>query len=344
LSQGINDRLMSLCRPLREDEWPPSSALTPPPPKTSSDEVKDKFYQDLHALFASVTKANKLVVLGDFNVCVSTVHAAWRGVLGPHCLGSCHDNGLLLLRTYVEHRMLKRAPGSKLSLMCPESPTAGLSQHQDLWEDFLTDVEKALRRARLFIYRCVRPSLHRKQSDCVILADRLADDEKNDSLLLEATMFGDKEWRGELRLCRLTVPPNSKWRPRFHFYLLTSNAIQFIIISLLNFIGYVLSRIKKHLTCTLSASLYLDMNESLQQDKSEMDESVTEPALLDCGTSSPVSKPDIEGTSRHPIDRKKKDVILVAAGVNPYSPLLQPQTSHIQNPPTLGQTIALTHF
>ncbi|VDM02967.1 unnamed protein product [Schistocephalus solidus] len=76
------------------------------------------------------------------------------------------------------------------------------------------------------------------------------------------------------------------------------------------------------------------MSESLQQDKSEMDESLTEPALLDCEKSSPVSTPDIAGTSQHPINRKKKDVILVAAGVNPYSPLLQPQTSHTQNPPT----------
>ncbi|VDL85456.1 unnamed protein product [Schistocephalus solidus] len=76
------------------------------------------------------------------------------------------------------------------------------------------------------------------------------------------------------------------------------------------------------------------MSESLQQDKSEMDESLTEPALLDCETSSPVSTPENKGTSQHPIDRNKKDVILVAAGVNPYSPLLQPQTSHTQNPPT----------
>ncbi|VDM04539.1 unnamed protein product [Schistocephalus solidus] len=76
------------------------------------------------------------------------------------------------------------------------------------------------------------------------------------------------------------------------------------------------------------------MSESHQQDKSEMDESLTEPALLDCETSSPVSAPDIEGVSRRPIDGRKKDVILVAAGVNPYSPLVQPQASHTQNPPT----------
>ncbi|VDM04328.1 unnamed protein product [Schistocephalus solidus] len=33
-------------------------------------------------------------------------HAAWQGVLGPHGLGSCNDNYLLLLRTCAEHRLL----------------------------------------------------------------------------------------------------------------------------------------------------------------------------------------------------------------------------------------------
>nr|VZI22913.1 unnamed protein product [Spirometra erinaceieuropaei] len=34
---------------------------------------------------------------------VGTDHAAWRGVLGPHCLYGSNHNGLLLLRTCAEH-------------------------------------------------------------------------------------------------------------------------------------------------------------------------------------------------------------------------------------------------
>ncbi|VDM06047.1 unnamed protein product [Schistocephalus solidus] len=52
--------------------------------KTSSDAAKDKFYEDLHALLATVPKEDKLIVLSDFKARVGTDHAAWQGVLGPH--------------------------------------------------------------------------------------------------------------------------------------------------------------------------------------------------------------------------------------------------------------------
>nr|VZI13615.1 unnamed protein product [Spirometra erinaceieuropaei] len=73
---------------------------------TNPDAVRDKFYEDLHALLATVSKADKLTVLGDFNVRVGTDHTAWRGVLGPHGLRGSNDNGLLLLRTCAEHRLI----------------------------------------------------------------------------------------------------------------------------------------------------------------------------------------------------------------------------------------------
>ncbi|VDL97168.1 unnamed protein product [Schistocephalus solidus] len=60
LPQGVNDRLMSLCLPLRGDQF-----ATIISGMTSSDSAKDKFYEDLHALLASVPKVEKLIVLGD---------------------------------------------------------------------------------------------------------------------------------------------------------------------------------------------------------------------------------------------------------------------------------------
>ncbi|VDL97302.1 unnamed protein product [Schistocephalus solidus] len=48
LPQGINDRLMSLCLPLRGDQFATIISAYAPL-MTSSDAVKEKFYEDLHA-------------------------------------------------------------------------------------------------------------------------------------------------------------------------------------------------------------------------------------------------------------------------------------------------------
>nr|VZI11562.1 unnamed protein product [Spirometra erinaceieuropaei] len=106
LPQGVNDRLMSLRLPLRRGGKFATIIISAyAPPMTSPDAIKDKFYEDLHALLATVSKADKLIVLGDFNARVGTDHTAWRGVLGPHGLRGSNDNGLLLLRTCAEHRL-----------------------------------------------------------------------------------------------------------------------------------------------------------------------------------------------------------------------------------------------
>ncbi|BHF59450.1 hypothetical protein SprV_0100240700 [Sparganum proliferum] len=60
----------------------------------------------MHALLATMSKADKLIILIDFNARVGTDHVAWGGVLGPHGLRGPNDNGLLLLRTCVEHRLI----------------------------------------------------------------------------------------------------------------------------------------------------------------------------------------------------------------------------------------------
>ncbi|VDM01365.1 unnamed protein product [Schistocephalus solidus] len=105
LPQDINYRLMSLHLRLRGDKFA-TIISTYAPPMTSSNAVKDNFYEDLHALLATVPKADKLIALGDFSVRVGTDHDAWQGVLGPHGLGIRNDNGLIFLRTCAEHGLL----------------------------------------------------------------------------------------------------------------------------------------------------------------------------------------------------------------------------------------------
>ncbi|BHF85640.1 hypothetical protein SprV_1002881100 [Sparganum proliferum] len=87
----------------------------------SPDAARNKFYEDVHALLATVSKTDKLVVLGDFNTRVGTDDAAWRGVLSPHDRRDSNDNSLLLLRTCAEHRLVLAN-----TLFClPEPPGEG---------------------------------------------------------------------------------------------------------------------------------------------------------------------------------------------------------------------------
>nr|VZI34531.1 unnamed protein product [Spirometra erinaceieuropaei] len=105
LPQGINDRLMSLRLPLWGGKFATIIRVYAPP-MTSPDATRDKFYDDLHALLETVSKADKLTVLGDFNVRVGTGHTAWRGVPGPRSLNSFNDNSRLLLCICAEHRLI----------------------------------------------------------------------------------------------------------------------------------------------------------------------------------------------------------------------------------------------
>nr|VZI41548.1 unnamed protein product [Spirometra erinaceieuropaei] len=105
LLQGINNRLMSPRLHLQGCKFTNIFSVCAPS-MTSLDEARNKFYEDLHALLVFVLKADKLIVLGDFNARVDTDHAAWRGVLRPPDLNGFNDNGLLILRTCSEHRLI----------------------------------------------------------------------------------------------------------------------------------------------------------------------------------------------------------------------------------------------
>nr|VZI21333.1 unnamed protein product [Spirometra erinaceieuropaei] len=55
-----------------------------------------KLSEGLHPLLAFVKEADKLVVLGDFNVRSGIDQAAWEEMLGPCDIRGCNENSLLL--------------------------------------------------------------------------------------------------------------------------------------------------------------------------------------------------------------------------------------------------------
>ena len=95
--KGINDRLMTLRLPIQGKKFATIISAYAPT-MTNPDDVKEKFYEDLNSVLSSVPKQDKLILLGDFNARVGQDHESWAGVLGTQGIGSCNDNGLLLLQ------------------------------------------------------------------------------------------------------------------------------------------------------------------------------------------------------------------------------------------------------
>ncbi|BHF58568.1 hypothetical protein SprV_0100152000 [Sparganum proliferum] len=104
---------------------------------TSPDAVRDEFYEDLHALLETGSEADTLIVLGDFSARVVTAHEVWRAVLGPHGFNGSNSNGLLLLRTCTEHRLILTNTYSRLPMREKATWMHPQSRQWHLLDDFL---------------------------------------------------------------------------------------------------------------------------------------------------------------------------------------------------------------
>ena len=124
---GVNDRLMTMKLPLSFGRKYLTIISAYAPTMTNSDEVKFKLYEELHSAITAVPKADKLIILGDFNARVGSDNVSWDGVIGEYGVGHCNSNGLLLLHTCAEHELLItntvfRLPiRNRTSLMHPRS-------------------------------------------------------------------------------------------------------------------------------------------------------------------------------------------------------------------------------
>ena len=106
LPQAVNERLITLQIPIdRENNRHLSIIGVYAPTMTYDDVTKESFYAELDRQIRRVPKEDKLLVMGDFNARVGSCHDLWENVLGPHGLGKCNSNGLLLLSKCSEHEL-----------------------------------------------------------------------------------------------------------------------------------------------------------------------------------------------------------------------------------------------
>ncbi|KAI8773777.1 craniofacial development protein 2 [Biomphalaria glabrata] len=57
----------------------------------------ESFYADLSRVLCKVDAVDKLIIMCGFNARVGSDYSAWPCVLGRDGIGSCNDNGRLLL-------------------------------------------------------------------------------------------------------------------------------------------------------------------------------------------------------------------------------------------------------
>ncbi|XP_017668058.1 PREDICTED: uncharacterized protein LOC108496141, partial [Lepidothrix coronata] len=104
LPSAHSDQIISLRLPLHNKQHVVLFSLYAPTLQADPAE-KDKFYTDLRCLIQKVPVDDKIIILGDFNARVGKNFEAWKGILGKHGVGSCNDNGRLLLEFCAEQQL-----------------------------------------------------------------------------------------------------------------------------------------------------------------------------------------------------------------------------------------------
>ena len=104
VTKRFSDRLMLLRLTLPGDRHV-SVVSAYAPTMAYPEETKNSFYADLDRLIRTVSRRDKLIILGDFNARVGRSHEAWKGIIGRHGVGKENSNGTLLLEFCARHHL-----------------------------------------------------------------------------------------------------------------------------------------------------------------------------------------------------------------------------------------------
>ena len=75
----------------------------------------------------NITFQTNTILFGDINARVGTVLQTWNGVIGPHGLGKCKSNVLLLLKMFSMLIPSSNCPPETEHPKCTHAPNAGIS-------------------------------------------------------------------------------------------------------------------------------------------------------------------------------------------------------------------------
>lgn len=101
LPVGISDRLMTLQLNIGKNRKATLISAYAPT-LMAEQEDKELFYSALDDTVSRIPRADKVVLLGDFNARVGTDSTTWKDIIGKDGIGNMNDNGLMLLTKCAE--------------------------------------------------------------------------------------------------------------------------------------------------------------------------------------------------------------------------------------------------
>lgn len=122
----ISDRVTTLRLHLDKDNYLNVISVYAPT-LDKSDDIKDKFYEEVSLCLDRINAREQVLLLGDFNARVGRDYEAWPGVLGRHGVGNMNSNGQLLLSLCAQYglaitnTMFRLAAKYKTTWMHPRS-------------------------------------------------------------------------------------------------------------------------------------------------------------------------------------------------------------------------------
>ena len=115
--EPINDRILTARFQSKHLKMTVVQAYAPT--ETSSDQEKDKFYDELDSTMDGIPSHDLVIVSGDFNAQLGPDRDGWESTIGPHLSGTLNDNGtrflefcgrngLCITNTYFKHKQIHK--------------------------------------------------------------------------------------------------------------------------------------------------------------------------------------------------------------------------------------------